>query len=785
MSNEIAKEAVEIKVDTERSKFGAPLLEEEATIRKSLRLRRRSYDEKTVHIADITDEESNGWALARKNNKSARVRRDKPHDRLLEDRVWTLCARLGYPVMNGDYFKIEFERDSGSRGRKQVDVYAEDTETVMVIECKSKETRGRRSLQKDILETSALQKYIRESINRRFESRLKPKVIWIYATNNIIWSEEDARRAEDASIQILTENELQYLETFVNHMGPAGRYQILGDFLKGQKIPGMSGKKLPAISGSFGKEEFYCFSATPRDLLKIAFVNHQALNPVDARPAYQRMVNKGRIKQIGDFITGGGFFPTNILINFSKKPKFEPISNKDNSHPSVKFGMIELPSVYRSAWVIDGQHRLFGYSGLADRRLDDPLIVLAFKEMKPEKEANLFIAINSKQKSVPRSLLVSLLADLRLGDDDPKTALSALGSAVIRQLDRDKTSPFFRRFKIEGVSPELQQNLTVSEVVKGLTQSQLIGRALKKSRIQGPLAAGADEASITRATKILAGYFGAIERANPRRWREGGKAYISTNPGIRAHLQLIGELMDFMRAQEGADFITMKPDDVVERLVDFIEPFLSFVKTASDKKVEELFSRKFGEGGVKEYRYNLINIIHSDNASFAPEEFTRWKEQGESKEIEDMNSFILSLAERFTDFTIQTLRDVHGTHMMPSGEPAYFELGVESPKVRENCFKNQQSDDPNRRREKIAYLDLLNIRDVVKQKNNWDHFEYAFNNPRPGEQKGKKYYLDWMHHFNALRKIAAHKNQARTYKDEDIEFVDWLRADVEPKVPDV
>lgn len=654
-----------------------------------------------------------------------------------------------------------------------------------MVECKSKIKRGRKSLQKDILETQALQGYLRESINKRFGSNPKPKIVWIYATSNIIWSEEDARRAEDGSIQIVSENELQYLDTFVSHMGPAGRYQILGDFLKGQKIPGMSGKKLPAISGSFGKETFYCFSATPRDLLKIAFVNHQALSPADARPAYQRMVNKGRIKQIGEIITGGGFFPTNILINFSKRPKFEQISNKENSHPTVKFGMIELPAVYRSAWVIDGQHRLFGYSGLEDKRLDDPLIVLAFQEMKPEKEANLFIAINSKQKSVPRSLLVSLLADLRLGDDDPKTALSALGSAVIRQLDRDKTSPFFRRFKIEGVAPEPQQNLTVSEVVKGLSQSQLLGRALKKSRIQGALAEGTDDASIKRASKVLSGYFSAVEKANPSRWSDGSKAYICTNPGIRAHLQLIAEIMDFLKTKEGADFLTMKADDVVKRLIDFVEPVLEFARSATDKKVEELFARKFGEGGVKEYRYNLIGIIHSKNDTFAPDEFMRWKEQGESAEIEDMNSFILSLAERLTNFTIQTLKDVHGTHTMATGEPAYFEEGVQSPSVRESCFKNQQSDDPKRRREKIAYLNLLNIRDIVKQKNNWDHFDFVFNNPRPGDQKGKKHYLDWMQQFNDLRKIGAHKNQARTYKEEDIEFVDWLRADVEPKVPNV
>jgi hypothetical protein len=54
-----------------------------------------------------------------------------------------------------------------------------------------------------------------------------------------------------------------------------------------------------------------------RNLLKIAFVNHQALNHPDGRPAYQRMVSSSRVKEIGEFISEkGGFFPTNLLINF-------------------------------------------------------------------------------------------------------------------------------------------------------------------------------------------------------------------------------------------------------------------------------------------------------------------------------------------------------------------------------------------------------------------------------------------------------------------------------------
>ena len=395
--------------------FLHPLVADPKEAASAFRKRKSLNIEQTVHPADVAEEVERGWVIQREGKRAVRLKRPKSHDRWLEDRVWCLFFSMGYPVLNEAGFKITFEREDGSIGRKQVDVYAEDEETVVVIECKSKDQRGRRSLQKDLQETISLQEYFRQSIYKRFEGKPKPKVIWVYATSNILWSVQDIERAEAGGIRIITENEIQYFETFIKHMGPAGRFQVIGEFLKGQKVPGLSNVKLPAIKGRIGGETYYSFVSTPRDLLKIAFINHQALNHPDGRPAYQRMISSSRIKEIGQFIEKGGFFPTNILINFSDSPQFELISNKENTDPNIKFGWITLPSKYRSAWVIDGQHRLYGFSRLDEGFLDQSLFVLAFEKMAVEKEADLFITINHKQKSVPKSLLVSLLADIRIG----------------------------------------------------------------------------------------------------------------------------------------------------------------------------------------------------------------------------------------------------------------------------------------------------------------------------------------------------------------------------------
>ena len=760
----------------------APLLEDEKELASEYRRRKNSNDFKSVHPADVAAELDQGWIVQRRGKRVTRLKRQKRHDKWLEDRLWCLLYSMGYRVLNGANFKISFRRNGGSVGRKQVDVYAEDDDTVLVIECKSSKQTGRRSLQKDIQETNSLQDYFRKAIYRRYKDRDKPKIIWGYATNNILWAQPDMERAQAADIRILTENEIQYFETFIRHMGPAGKYQVLGEFLKGQKIPGLANVKLPAIRGKIGGQVFYSFVATPRNLLKISFINHQALNHPDGRPAYQRMISSLRIKRIGKFIEQGGFFPTNILINFSDKPRFDLISNAENTDRNIKFGWITLPSKYRSAWIIDGQHRLYGFSRIDNSFLDQSLFVLAFNKMPVQKEADLFLTINHEQKSVSRSLLLSLLPDIRMGDRDPSTALSALGSAVVRAMNTDKTCPLARRFATPGMPRAPSQNLTISEAVNGLRRSGLIGKLAGKILAPGSLCGRTDEETIGRAAYVLSAYFEKVRAANPDRWNAGREAFIAVNPGIRAHLLVIAEAVSYLSHKKSLDFQLLKQEEFARYVTEFCAPIFAYIGQASDEDVKEKFSRRFGEGGVIEYAYYLIKILAETYSDFGPEEFQRWVAQSKSEKIDEVNQFLMKLAERLTDYVIDTLKKVHGTHRLSSDERAFWERGVQNQGIREKAFRAQEQD--MRRKPKEAYLNIVDLATIVKQKNNWVHFEHVFKNPRPHERAGQKYYLGWIQQFNDLRNIAAHKNKLKTYTDEDLEFVDWLRAEVHPKLPE-
>lgn len=755
-----------------------PLLIDAQSIGKAYSKRKSKFNTASVHVVDVAAQEAKGWSVQKVGKRYTRMRREKPISQRLEDKLWCLCRDMGYPVLNGGCFTAEFSRQDGSVGSKQIDVLAKDAETVIVAECKTRETRGRKSLQKDLHETTLLQRPIANAIRAQFGGEFDPKIIWLYVTENVIWAEPDVERAESANIKIITENDLHYFETYIAHVGTAGRYQFLAEFLKGQEIKGLKGIKIPAVRGSFGKDTFYSFTISARHLLKRAFVNHHALNHPDGKPAYQRMIDRKRLAGIGRFIKCGGYFATNIVINFTEKCIFEPLP-KSKDEASWRFGHLILPDSFKSAWIIDGQHRLFGFTNLPEAYLDRPLFVLAFEQMETSREADLFITINNKQKNVPKALLVALQADLQMGSDDPDDALSALASSLIRTVNADPTSSLFGRFVVPGMPATEAQVLTVPEIQKGLRRSELIGRVVKKTRLPGYLSDATDEATIDRARRVINGYFQALEDAAPDKWVSGRAGLILTNPGIRAHLTLMNEVVRNQYGLGRIDPFTCTPEALVNCVVTHCEALLRWLQGASVEEMSARFARKYGEGGVKEYVFALYDVLSGADPKFGPDEYRQYKARSQDQRANQAKLDVEDMTKLISQVVIEGLKRIYGIDETPSGEKKYWEIGIADSKIKEDAYRKQQQAKPERRSPKEAYLELIDFEKIIKQKGNWEHFKPIFNIALEGKSvKGREYNIEWLNDFNEVRKITAHSSIYRQLVDDDFRFIVWLKREL-------
>ena len=104
--------------------------------------------------------------------------------------------------------------------------------------------------------------------------------------------------------------------------------------------------------------------------------------------------------------------------------------------------------------VIDGQHRLFGYSGTNEEQvLDQPIIVTMYSDLSEVEEAELFIDVNENQKKVD----VSLKIEVAFLIGEKSTGLKQvenLATSIILALREDERS--FSKIQLQFLNPSHQ-----------------------------------------------------------------------------------------------------------------------------------------------------------------------------------------------------------------------------------------------------------------------------------------------------------------------------------------
>lgn len=145
---------------------------------------------------------------------------------------------------------------------------------------------------------------------------------------------------------------------------------------------------------SQGKHRFYSLTM-PSDLLaRTCFVIPRDESPLEG---FQRVLDYKRAQAIADYIDNDfGVIPNSVILSAQERAQLVYDSKKKT------LSFFDMP---RAFLIIDGQHRVYGFS-LARTYLRVPVII--FEGLSRSREARLFIDINTKQKPVPNELLLDI-----------------------------------------------------------------------------------------------------------------------------------------------------------------------------------------------------------------------------------------------------------------------------------------------------------------------------------------------------------------------------------------
>lgn len=748
------------------------LVREPAAKRAEYSKRNRSYDEETFEAALQATREIQGWTLQRENKSTVRMRRPKRFDEILENRFWNVLYRFGYDDLNeGRSFKITVGKGPDGT-EKQIDVLAKDAETVVVAECKSCETPQRRSLLKDLNEFAGLQKPISEALRTHYGDNFKPKVIWCFVTHNVRWSTEDLKRANDHNIKVIRELELLYFEEFSKKIGPAARYQFHAEYLANQKVPALSGRKVPAVKTKLGKTTAYLFSALAKDVLRIAFVNHRDLRDPSGAPSYQRIVKPARLKQIGAFLDERGFFPNTVLLNFHKQPGFELIARDDLS--GVQFGNLILPDRYKSCWVIDGQHRLYGTAFTANE-YKSPMFFVAFDKITPAEEANIFVEINAKQATVPATLLSALDGEVKWDSPNLKDRLAAIASRTVDLLNTGGGGPLEGKVVSPGITAATSQPLNLRSLQERITLSGLLGTISGKEEvfIPGPCWAKTQQDAMLRLVSLLDMHLEHVREANPQRWEAGRFGSLCTNLGVGSQIRLLDELIKYASFRDHFEASSMEIDELYKVIEPMTQPILKYIKEASDEEVKRRFTVVLGSTGYHEYFYNLFSLIADDLPGLKPEGFEEYKRMSSQELAEQADRHVKWVQAVVPAFMKERLRERVGEN--------WFEQTV-GKEVQKSCQARRIDDEADEKLPVEEYLDWIQFANLAKVKEIREDVKETLSIRLPDEQSGKHFYAGWFDAINRIRRIAAHPS-GRAYKQNDIETLSIVVDHLESHLP--
>lgn len=678
------------------------------------------------------------WALKKEYKNTVRLYKEKQCDELLEDEVWLLFKNMGFTEMNKNRnFKIQ-----AGPIKKQIDIFAKDENNAFIVECKAS-VESIQISRKDIHEISNLKKDITDSVRKKYGDK-SIRVSFVIATRGIRWTKDDKKLTKNNRIFIWKEAELGYYGDLIKHLGNSARFQLYSILFPDKKVYELKNIKIPAICGGRGKTKYYSFIIQPAKLLQVAYIHHRRSTPEELLGSYQRMLKKARLDKIDKFISAGGYFPNNVILNFTKSPKFE----RKEKVGDIVYGILEFPPYYASAWVIDGQHRLYGYAN-NEKKSKDTVPVLAFESLDVKEQAKLFVEINKEQKAVSSNLLWDLFSDIYRDSKEEKHQARRTISLIVKKLNSCSDSPLLEHISIPSSPTKGKKitNLTIATLCDGIEENRLINKE------EGLLYERDYTSTVDFSSERFKAYFSVLADSFSEDWDKGDDGVLRTNIGIRILFVVFRQLLKYLK-YKGQEKTYRKKDLKMfkDEITKLLSPTLSKLKDMSNEQRSKI-RKQTGKGPFMENAKQMVWWIKEEFEGFGLEILLDWAPPVPTGQNDKDIEHLLEDTERHLRVFIpkqleRTYAEKWFGHIDKEIR-TYIGKKLEETIVRERWKETQLRSLPPE--EKMRFTTPGQLKKIIED--NWNAFEEVF--------PDKQWVLAQLKSFVDLRNIYAHHEEEK------------------------
>lgn len=676
----------------------------------------KEFIEVSIKNSDLNSYLAEGYNVKKEGSKKTKVFKAKKPGDAFEDEVWCIFYKMGFKYMNkNNTFAIVYSPENNLS--KQIDIVAIDDEICLLIECKESNRYGTsRNFQQDINEVPS---FFGKVCNAIYSKYPNVKCKYIFATKNCVVSQQDKNRMKEHNIIHFDYSAILYYKALVNHLGKAAKYQLLGQIFAGKKISGMD-MEIPAIKGRMGGLTYYSFVMSPEKLLKIGYVLHKtnANNDYDdLLPSYQRLIKKDRLISVQKFINDGNFFPNSIIISIdSKNPlAFEQASQHFNKDCLAKIGLLKLPQTYQSAYIIDGQHRLYGYAD-SQYASNSSIPIVAFENLDKADQLKLFMEINLNQKAVPKALRNILEIEIYYDSNDRYLAHSALLGNIAKRLGEDPNSPLKGRIIIGEDAGTKRCCLTIENIKLALEKTRFFNKVKKNGQIIANGIFDSDDNQVTfgRVYPIIVKFIDALKDELKNEWIVDDSFYVKNNI-MGAYIRILSDIVGIAYDADPASI-----NDITtlwDKCKNHIETLVVVLLELTPEERGNILKEKGAAAPGNVYRKIQMKMFESDS-SFTNTDIETYYIEHYKNYNDEAKSVIISIKEKLLSFTKRSFGE--STNWMRTYLSEQHENDLTN-RVHAINNSNARNGD-NRVVSARDILDFSDFKKIISQGSNWTNF---------------------------------------------------------------
>lgn len=431
---------------------------------------------------------------------------------------------------------------------------------------------------------------------------------------------------------------------------------------------------------------------------------------------------------------------------------FDQSASKVDSTIS-KIGILHIPKRYRSAYIIDGQHRLYGYSDSLYAETNT-IPVVAFVDLERSEQIKLFMDINENQKAVPKSLRVTLNADMLWESPDFSEQRQALRSKIAQMLGEESTSPLNSRIVIGENESTPTRCITVEAIQSALKKCRFFDSYGKKNVLQkeGTFDCKDNQETCDLFYPFIEKCLLYIRETCLDEWDKGDQdsGMLTMNRGIQAVIRVIDDVVNMLVEKGMIQPKTQALDDMFGLIQYYLKPLTDYINNLNAEQRKDLRGY-FGGGADTRFWRAYQKAIADMRPDFVPdglEEF--W--QNETKIYnEETKSMLREIEAKVKLLISERLGEYFGDSWLIKGLPKNIYTRAKG-EADEAMYVHVSSTGEEIDIPIWDYVTLPECKQIILNGKNWSlFFEDTFVRPEEANLVGgKDPKTDWILRVNSI-----------------------------------